>query len=199
MQEKKFEEMTIEQYNELLASNVPAPGGGSALCQIAVTACSLIEMAVNVTLPKASEENRIYLSSQRETVVRAKKALQRLSNDDAAAFRRIADGFKLPKNTEEEQKTRAAELQKAYHNAALTPLDAMGLSREVVRTACLRIQPLLSKYVASDCTIGIALLKTAVRSSMLNVRANTALIKDEYLAETLNKRGEQIVAETEKI
>lgn len=194
--QKNFEELSLKEYNGLLASDAPAPGGGSALCQVAAIACSLIEMAVNVTAAKpVAEENREFLLGQCEAVTRAKKAFFRLSNDDAAAFQRIADGFKLPKTTEEERKVRSAELQKAYHRAALVPLDVMGLCREIIRLTEVRILPNLSRYVASDCTIALDLLRNAIRNSLLNVQANTALIRDADLAARLDRQAAQIAEE----
>lgn len=185
---QKFDEMTIREYNDLLSSRAPTPGGGSALCQVGALACSLIEMALNITTARLSEkeENYIYLSAQRETVARAKRALYRLSDEDAAAFQYIADTLKMSKTTIEEKKLRNAELQKAYHRAALVPLDVMGLCCELLTIAEVRVMYLLSKYVASDCTIAADLLRSVVRGSALNVRANTALITDADLAASLN-------------
>lgn len=195
--QKNFEELTIKEYNELLGSRAPAPGGGSALCQVAVVACSLIEMAVNITVAKLDpgDENCVYLLSQREFVLRAKRGLCKLSNDDARAFGRIAEGLKLPKATDEQRASRHSELQKAYHKAALVPLDVMALCRELVKIATVRIAPLLSKYVASDCTIAIDLLRTVARNSMHNVTANANLIEDGTLAANLTRQGAQILAE----
>ncbi len=192
-----FEELSLKEYNDLLGSKAPAPGGGSALAQVAAMACSLIEMAINVTTAKMSPENAnfAYLITQRDFVLRAKKGLYKLSNDDAAAFQRIVNGLGMPKQTEQEAKTRASELQKAYHKAALIPLDVMGLCRECIRICNVRILPLLNKYVSSDCVIAVDLLRSVARNSMLNVRANTALIVDSTLAASLNRQGEQILSE----
>ena len=48
-----FEKMTLQQYNEVLASKEPTPGGGSALAVVGTIACSLVEMAINITLDKS--------------------------------------------------------------------------------------------------------------------------------------------------
>lgn len=197
---QKFEEMTLTEYNDLLSSRAPTPGGGSALCQVGAIACSLVEMALNVTTAKldTQEENFVYLSAQRETVARAKRALYRLSEEDAAAFRQIADNLKLPKSTAEEQKTRRAQLQKAYHRAALVPLDVMALCRELLTLAEVRVAPLLNEYVASDCTIAADLLRSVVRGSALNVHANTALIQNADLASSLNAKCAQLLVAADK-
>ena len=51
-----FEKMTLQQYNEVLASKEPTPGGGSALAVVGTIACSLVEMAINITLPKTETD-----------------------------------------------------------------------------------------------------------------------------------------------
>ena len=143
-----FEKLTVEEYNKILASSAPTPGGGSALAQVGACACSLVEMAINVTLTKPAESDTVeYLNRQLEVTQRAKKALYKLSNDDATAFQRIIDTLRLPKTTDEEKTVRARELQKAYHRAAIVPLDVMNICREIVKLCKVRVMPYLSKYV----------------------------------------------------
>lgn len=195
-----FEQMTIEKYCEVLSGEAPTPGGGSALAIVGAEACSLVEMAINVTLAKMprDDDNYNYLQSELSTCERAKKCLFKLSNDDATAYGKIVEARKLPKNTEEETKLRASELQKAYHKATLVPLEVMELCKSVLQRASARVLSRLSKYVASDCEIGISLLKTAVNYSVKNVYANTALIKDAELKTRLENQAKQIIADIEK-
>ena len=189
-----FEKLTIEEYNKILGSSAPTPGGGSALAQVGATACSLVEMAINVTLSKpADSDTAEYLVRQLDVVTRAKRAFYKLSNEDAAAFQRIIDTLRLPKTTDEEKTIRTRELQKAYHKAAIVPLDAMNVCREVVKLCKVRVMPYLSKYVSSDCVIAIDLCKTVAKNSLLNVHANTQLITDQTLKTTLEKQGAEIL------
>ena len=196
-----FEKLTIEQYNDILASKAPTPGGGSALAQVGAIACSLVEMAINVTTAKMNEadEYYAYLRSQSEVIARAKRALYKLSNDDAQAFEKIIEALRLPKATPDEQKRRTQELQKAYHRAALVPLDVMGLCREILKLSKVRILPYLSKYVSSDCVIAMDLCKTIAKSSLVNVHANTTLISDPILKNSLEKQATDILKEIETI
>ena len=195
-----FENLTIEQYNQLLASKAPTPGGGSALAIVATVACSLVEMALNVTLNKLSEDSDYYhyLTSERDYASRAKKALYKLANDDASAFQHIMDCLHMKKDTAEEQKLRTQELQKAYHKSAIVPLDVMGICNEMTKRAKLRVLDKLNKYVASDCVIAIDLFGAVAKNSLVNVYANTAFLTDESLKARLEKQGEQLLAEIEK-
>ena len=192
--------MTIEEYNKILGSSAPTPGGGSALAQVGAIACSLVEMSINVTLAKLTESDTVeYLNRQLEVALRAKKAFYKLSNDDATAFQRIIDTLRLPKNTDEEKTTRMRELQKAYHKAAIVPLDLMNVCREIVKLCKVRVMPYLNKYVSSDCAIAIELCKTVAKNSVLNVHANTTLITDPTLKSTLEKQCADILGDIEKI
>ena len=189
-----FEKLTIEKYNEILASKTPTPGGGSALAAVGAIACSLVEMAANVTLAKLDEGSESYDYLQREVkaVERAKAALYRLSNDDATAFEQIITAKKLPKSTEIEAKQRENALQKAYHNAALVPLDVMRVCSDLLTRCELRILPHVNKYVSSDCVIAIDLFRTIVRNSRVNVLANTCFITSPELKTLLERQCEEL-------
>lgn len=189
-----FENLTIQKYNEILASKAPTPGGGSALAVVGTIACSLVEMAANVTLAKldASSESYEYLQREVKVVSRAKTALYRLSNDDAAAFEQIVAARKLPKSTENEAKLRENALQKAYHNAALVPLDVMRVCSDLLARCEFRILPHLSKYVSSDCVIAIDLYKAILRNCRVNVYANTCFITSPDLKALLERQCEEI-------
>lgn len=195
-----FEQMTIEKYCEILASKAPAPGGGSALAIAGTIACSLIEMSANVTLDKLpqTDENREYLQSELATFVRASKRLLKTSNDDAEAYGKIVEARKLPKNTDGEIKLRTAALQKAFHKATLVPLELMELCVNLIQRASVRVLPRVSKWVKSDCEIGISLLKTVVSFSEKNVYGNTCFIHDEQLKRQLEKQAQITLDELAK-
>ena len=56
-----------------------------------------------------------------------------------------------------------------------------------------KVLPYLNKYVASDCVIGIDLLKRVIVNSQENVYANTSLIKDETLKNSLEKQAQSVL------
>ena len=190
-----FEKLTIEQYNEILASKAPTPGGGSALAIVGSTACSLVEMAINVTCAKldADCDTYAYLQSEFKIVDRAKTALYRLANDDSVAFEQIIASLKLPKLTHGEAKERESALQKAYHNSALVPLDVMRICCDLLARCELRVLPHLNEYVSSDCVIAIDLYKTIICNSKVNVYANTSRITSPELKLLLEKQCEEII------
>ena len=193
-----FEKMTLEEYNRILASKSPTPGGGSALAVVGAIACSLVEMSINVSLTKLQPQDDEYTLLQGNVTffARTREKLQQLSNDDAAAFRNIVDCMHLPKDTAEQAEHRAQELQKAYHKAALVPLDVMQVCSIALATAKNKILPFVYKYVASDCKIGIDLFGNIIENSMENVYANTTLITDSELRSRLEAQGKEILSKS---
>lgn len=191
--------MTIEQYNQILASDAPTPGGGSALALVGACGCSLIKMAVEITLNKLQQKDIdpddwqtnnaiVSLTNSKSLLERSTKKMFDESNLDADAFKGILNAMRLPKDTDENKKLRTASIQKQYHKAALVPLELMATCSYVIN----QIQPLVPHmyaYVASDAEIGISLLKSVIENSIKNVYANTNLIKDERLREQLEAQA----------
>ncbi len=179
-----FKQMTIEKYNEILASKSPTPGGGSALAMIGATACALCQMAVEVTLTKGENE---YLTSCLPTLKRCIAKLHDLAQDDSAAFEKIIAVSRKVKSGEVDK----SALQKEYHKSALVPIEVMQVCKRALGIAE-STKPYLYKYVATDCYIGIDLLKVAIKDSLHNVYANTGLICDPALKHSLEKQAEDV-------
>lgn len=198
-----FEKMTIEQYNEILGSDAPTPGGGSALALVGACGCSLIKMAVEITLNKLKQKNVdpddwqtnnaiVALTNSKTLLERSTKKMFDESNLDADAFKGILNAMRMPKDTDENKKLRSASIQKQYHKAALVPLDLMANCSYVIK----QIQPLLPHmydYVLSDAEIGISMLKNVIENSIKNVYANTNLIKDSRLREQLESQAKSYI------
>lgn len=192
-----FEELSLKQYNDQLASNAPTPGGGSALAQAGAMACSLAQMSANVTLANKDldEQLRVHLTNKSNTIAHAQKALYKLSDEDACAYQRVVSARRLSKDTEAQASERQRQLQKAYHSATTVPLDVMRLCRELIRICTREILPYTSKYVRSDCEIAVALLRTVAQNSMLNVQANAKCICNAELRANIERQGKDILNE----
>lgn len=185
-----FAESTIKEYNDLLASKRPVPGGGSALASIGATACALAEMTVNIAAAKSKDETKTFLLRQRELLLRARNALYRLSDEDAQAFEKLTAQLTAAKRGDASNK-----LQIAYHCAALVPLDVMQLCCETLKVLQTRVAMYLSKSTVVDCEIACQLLKTVVQCSAKNVFANVAHLNDEQLRATLTGRCKMLLDE----
>jgi formiminotetrahydrofolate cyclodeaminase len=118
----KLLDLPLEEFLDLVASEKPAPGGGSMAAQAAAGAAALMAMVCRLTIGKKK-----YVDVEQE----AKEGLADLEkwrivcqeqvDADAAAYNEMAAAFRLPKETEEEKLVRLAAIQQAAKGAAAAP------------------------------------------------------------------------------
>lgn len=181
-------EKSFNDFIEKLASSSPVPGGGSVAALSAGLASALTEMVANLTLGKKGFENveEEMKEISRKSSDYRKKFLKDIDRD-AAAFTRVIDAFKLPKNTEEEIEKRQNAIQEAFKNAALVPLEVaenalklMELTSEVVEKG--------NKNALSDGAVSAMMARSATLGALYNVKINLQSIKDEeFVTEMIGK------------
>ncbi len=181
-----FNEMSLMEYSESLASKSPTPGGGGTAALVAALAVSLGNMVGSLTVNKkkyAQVEEDILQAMKQGEELRIK--LLNLIDEDAKSFEPLSKAYGLPKETEEEKRYKAMVLENALKNAAKPPM-------EILRT-CMDVASLLEEFASkgsrlalSDAGCGAALLEGAMKSAALNVTINTKLMKDREHAKELN-------------
>ena len=189
---KKLVDLKVKSFLDEVASESPAPGGGSVAALAGALGAALSAMVCNLTLNKekfASVHDEI-----EEVLERCEHTRERLTDiidKDTEAFNKVMDAIKLPKGTEEEQKKRKKELQKALKGAALVPLETARLCAEVIE---------LSKVVAqkgnqnsiTDAASSAIIAEAGFRAAILNVKINLASIKDKKFVEEISYEIEMI-------
>jgi methenyltetrahydrofolate cyclohydrolase len=168
-----------------LGSESPTPGGGAAAGVAAATGAALIAMVGHLTIGKkgfADLDTR--MRSIVETAETEREAFLALADEDARAFESVMASFRLPKETEEEKKSRTLEIQEAYEAAAAVPLELARRSVQLMELAE-DATALGNPHAASDGYSAGALLFAAALSAMANVRINAAGLKDEAKAQGL--------------
>ena len=189
---KKLVDLKVKSFLDEVASESPAPGGGSVAALAGALGAALSAMVCNLTLNKekfASVHDEI-----EEVLERCEHTRERLTDiidKDTEAFNKVIDAIKLPKDTEEEQKKRKKELQKALKGAALVPLETARLCAEVIE---------LSKVVAqkgnqnsiTDAASSAIIAEAGFRAAILNVKINLASIKDKKFVEEISYEIEMI-------
>ena len=119
-------EMKINDYIDLLASDAPAPGGGSASALCGAQGAGLCAMVAALTLGKKKYEEHQELC--RDVYEQARMLSERmcaLIDEDTEAFNRVSAAFKLPKDTEEDKAARKAAIAEATLGATMVPLDTL--------------------------------------------------------------------------
>jgi formiminotetrahydrofolate cyclodeaminase len=188
---------TIRNYLDELSSNSPTPGGGNASAFCGVLACSLGIMVCNLTIGKkkyAEVENEI-----KEILTKLeshKNDFLKLAEEDNKAFEQVMAAFRLPKETEEEKKTRSARIEEATIQAAVVPSNVI----EACRSAIPLIKTVASKgnrNSVSDAGVAAMLLKTASEGAYLNVMTNCSSLSNKTYAAEFLKKSEVALNEVE--
>ena len=186
-------ELTTRGFSELLASDAPAPGGGSAAALEGALGAALIAMVCRLTADKPGyrehRETVLAVQEQAEALrVRFLDAMER----DTEAFRRVSDAFALPKATEEEKAARSAAIQRGLTACTEMPLAVMAAAVEGLEL----VQSLLGRYnesAASDLGVAALSLEACARGAWLNVLINVGSLKDRERSAAFRERGQALL------
>lgn len=199
----KLAEMTVTQFADVLASDAPAPGGGSTAALAGALGAALTAMVCRLTEGrKKYEEYQDYILEVKEKATGLQAKFIDVMDRDTEAFMVISNAYGMPKATEEEKAVRSAAIQAGLVKSTETPMEMMELSAETIALT----ESLLGKFntaSASDLGVGALTLRTAVQGAWLNVLINIGSLKDKELAESYRMKGQalvdQVVAAADRI
>jgi methenyltetrahydrofolate cyclohydrolase len=174
-----FQEMSLANFSDVLASKEPTPGGGCASALSGALAASLAAMVARITAgskkfaDRAEQMNEIVTEADR---LRGEFLV--LVDEDARAFDQVMAAFRMPKETPEQQAARSQAVQQAYKAAVEPPMKVCTRSFRVLELA-LQLAEQGNPSAASDAGVGALLAATALEGGALNVQINLGSIKDE--------------------
>ena len=199
----KLADMTVTKFAEVLASDAPAPGGGSTAALAGALGAALTAMVCELTAGKKqfAEVREDVLEVQAKAAALQAKFLD-VMDRDTEAFLVVSDAFAMPKATDEEKAARSAAIQKGLEGCTATPFEMMALAAETIELT----GSMLGRFntaAASDLGVGALTLRTAVQGAWLNVLINIGSLKNTELAESYRARGEalvkKVVTEADKV
>ena len=194
---KKLAELQTAEFVDLLASDAPAPGGGSAAALEGALGAALTAMVCG--LPTVGKSKEKYAEYQEFVVESQKKAADLklrfvdVMDRDTDAFNVVSAAFRMPKSTDEEKAARSAAIQKGLEACTATPFEMMELATETLELTA----SLLGKTndsAASDLGVSALSMRAAIQGALLNVLINIGSLKNKGLAEDYRKKGEAMLA-----
>ncbi len=198
----KFERMEIRAFLDELASDSPAPGGGSVAALCASLGSALVSMVANLTIGKEKYKDSWQIM---EDVVSKSESLRfkfvDLMNKDTESFNSFMAAMKLPKATEEEKCIRKKAMGEASKLATEVPLLTLEACVEVCELAYLAAKDGNTNTI-SDAGSAALISEAAGRAAAYNVKINLPGVTDESFAADFKARMEdalkQLNANAEK-
>ena len=190
----KLIDHNLKQFADVLASESPAPGGGSTAALEGALGAALIHMVGGLTSgkPKFAEHQALMDSLLAESE-KIKNEVGAISDRDTEAFNSVTAVFEMPKGTDEEKAARKKAMQEARKACTMTPFAMMEqalAALELAEKAVGKTNP----NTASDFGVAALSLKAAVQGAWLNILINIGGIEDKEFVEKYKGGGEKILA-----
>ena len=188
----KLTEMTVHDYLELVASDAPAPGGGSASALVGAQGVGLFTMVAGLTLGRKKYVD--FVDNCNHIITEGKPIVAELTaqiDRDTDAYNMISDAFKMPKETDEEKTARKAAIREATIVATNAPLYTLELCHKGIMLG----KMLIGKFntnCASDFGVGALNVKAAAYGAWMNVLINVSGL-DEVTAADYKVKGQKLL------
>ena len=192
-------ESTVRDFVSELASNSPAPGGGSVAAIAGALGAALTSMVCNLTVGR---KKYAAVQGELEGVLSASEKLRtaflELVDEDATAFNKVMTALALPKETDEQKQRRSDAIARETKNATVVPLRVMELCEEAIR---------LTKTVAekgnvnsiSDAGVAALMIHAGCLGAKFNVHINLGSLTDQIFIQETSARAAQLSHQVETV
>jgi len=197
---KAFGALSVRDFTTALASAEPVPGGGSASAITAALAAGLVAMvaALSEGRPRYEQHSRLHAEARAAGQGLAERLLA-LADEDAHAYARFAAALKLPRETQEQARARAAAMQAAARGASEVPLRCVEACLEVV-AAAERLAGRSNRNASSDLSVATLLAEASARGAAANVLVNLpSLAPDDPFGREASQQVDGLLQELHRL
>ncbi len=192
-------ELKTHEFTKLLASDAPAPGGGSAAALEGAIGAALTAMVCTLTIPKkAYADHAADLKAIRDQAEAIRARFIDVMDRDTEAFMVVSRAFGMPKATDEEKAARSAAIQAGLEGCTATPFEMMELAAETIELAA-TLPGRFNETAASDLGVAAISLRSAVQGAWLNVLINIGSLRNQELAESYRARGQVLLEKVQTL
>jgi glutamate formiminotransferase/formiminotetrahydrofolate cyclodeaminase len=190
--ENRLIDMKLKEFMNEIASESPAPGGGSVAAYIGALGVALGTMVANLSSQKRGWDNRWKeFSDWAEKGKTIQNSLLQLVDEDTLAFKKIMETFALPKRSEEEKRIRNIAIQEATKVAIMIPFRVM----ETAFSGFELIKEMVEKgnpNSITDAGVGALALRSSIIGAFLNIKVNSSGLEDKNFLKTIFARCNEI-------
>ena len=194
--------LSVRGFTDLLSSDAPAPGGGSVAALCGALSAALSAMVAQLST-KISAKNWPYAQPRPkgwedfdQCSVLAQSLKESFLHDvdaDTEAFDAMMASMKLPRNTDQQKKSRRQAIRSARIQAIETPLGV--LRRTILALECAEIAMTGNSNARSDAGVAASLARSCAEGAWMNVRINLGSMKDLELKQYYAEEADQVLAQ----
>ena len=160
-----YAELPLGRFVDMVASREPAPGGGASAAVAVALAAALTAMAARFSADHLADAETIA-----DRAEELRNRVMPLAQADAAAYGRVLDAYRIPRDDDEKQRLRIRE---ALPEAADVPLSIAEVGVEVAGNAA-RLVEEGNPNLRGDAVTAAALAKAGVRAAATLVEINVS-------------------------
>jgi glutamate formiminotransferase len=196
-QESPLADLPVDGFVDVLASNAPAPGGGSVAALAASMAAALASMVAALTHGKKGYTehdeamDRVGVQAQR-----LKDELLAAMDADTKAFDDVMACFRRPKKTDEQKAARAKAIDEANKVATLIPLSVLERCPAALELIA-EVEAKGNRNSLSDAGVGGLMARAGAYGAYYNVTINLAGIEDKTWCAEILARADAALAEVD--
>lgn len=160
-----YAELPLGRFVDMVASREPAPGGGASAAVAIALAAALTAMAARFSADHLADAETIA-----DRAEELRNRVMPLAQADAAAYGRVLDAYRTPRDDDEKRRRRIRE---ALSEAADVPLSIAEVGVEVAGNAA-RLVEEGNPNLRGDAVTAAALAKAGVRAAATLVEINVS-------------------------
>ena len=187
-------ELPVKDFIAKLASDTPTPGGGSVAALSGAMSAALLSMVLQISLKKKNDAEEV--KKIKEIIEECNKTAKRLTlliDEDALAFDKVMEAYKMPKKSIEEKNERKKAIQLQLKSASLVPLEVMKNVKKLFSYFDFVIMHTL-KSTISDVGTALLLADTSIKSASYNVDINLKSLKDNDFKKKVRDEASEIIS-----
>jgi formiminotetrahydrofolate cyclodeaminase len=156
-------------------------------------------MVAGLPKPRATtDEDAGRLQASRGRCTALAGELETLIDRDSAAYEMVVSAYRLPKDTDEGTRARAARIQEAMREAVGAPLDVMRACAGAIEQAAV-VASLGNANALSDVLVGLELLTAGLRCARANVEINLGTVRDPVYVQSVREETDRLGRESERL
>jgi methenyltetrahydrofolate cyclohydrolase len=188
---------SVKEFLDELASNSPAPGGGSVAALCGSLASALCSMVCRLTIGKkkyADVSKELQAALDKTEFYR--NEFTRLIDEDTKAFVLVMEAYKLPKENDEDKTIREKAIDEALKKAVDVPMEVLKYTSEMMEFS-ITIANKGNANSVSDASVGALLLQSTGLAALYNILINLKSIQDQKFVEAKHNELTQYTSKIE--